>query len=86
MFFDNESLALDICNGIIDGTVCPRRTECLRVAMLNCEPYGVWGGMTAGDRLRLRARYPGMPERWTWRPKKQLLQEEDESETLCHAA
>lgn len=68
VFFEHPHDALDICNGTHDHFVCPRRTECLRVAMFNCEPYGVWGGMTASDRLWLRLRYPQAPERWTWRP------------------
>lgn len=68
VFFHDEPLAIDICNGIYDGTVCPRRTECLHVAMVNRENYGIWGGMTPRDRLALRMRFPGMPERWTWHP------------------
>jgi hypothetical protein len=71
LFFDDTELAMSVCNGTLDGTVCPRRTECLRVAMLNRENFGVWGGMTPHQRLRLRMRYPGMPERWTWRPEPQ---------------
>ncbi len=69
VYFDTATeLAMAVCNGTIDGVVCPRRTECLRVAMINREAYGVWGGMTPHARLRLRLRYPGMPERWTWQP------------------
>lgn len=68
IFFDAPYDALAVCNGGRDGIVCPRRTECLRAAMHNAEPYGVWGGMTAHDRLQLRLRFPGMPERWTWHP------------------
>ncbi|MEV6310022.1 WhiB family transcriptional regulator [Streptomyces sp. NPDC051840] len=68
VFFEDEPLALEICNGDYDGQICPRRTECLRVAMINKENYGIWGGMYSRDRLALRMRYPGMPERWTWRP------------------
>ncbi|MFE6745917.1 WhiB family transcriptional regulator [Kitasatospora purpeofusca] len=68
IFFEDFDLAMAVCNGSWDGRVCPRRTECLRVAMLNCENYGVWGGMTPADRLHLRLRYPGAPERWTWHP------------------
>ncbi|MET8342425.1 WhiB family transcriptional regulator [Streptomyces microflavus] len=68
VFFEDEVLALDICNGTYDGQVCPRRTECLRVAMVNRENYGIWGGMTSGDRLAMRMRNPGRPERWIWHP------------------
>lgn len=66
VFFEDESLALAICNGTHDGQVCPRRTECLRTAMHNKENFGVWGGMNAKDRLEMRMRNPGMPERWIW--------------------
>jgi hypothetical protein len=66
VFFDDEQLALAVCNGDFDGYICPRRTECLYVAMMNCEPFGVWGGMTPKERLQLRSRHPGMPEKWTW--------------------
>lgn len=68
VFFSDEHLALGVCNGTWDGQVCPRRAECLHVAMVNRENYGVWGGMSPKDRLALRMRYPGMPERWTWHP------------------
>ncbi|WP_167503143.1 WhiB family transcriptional regulator [Streptomyces malaysiensis] len=68
VFFEDENLALSICNGTYDGQVCPRRAECLRVAMVNRENYGIWGGMTPENRLRMRMRYPGKPERWIWHP------------------
>ncbi|MFE5853236.1 WhiB family transcriptional regulator [Streptomyces sp. NPDC056500] len=68
LFFEDAGLALSVCNGTHDGQVCPRRTECLRVAMLNREVYGIWGGMTATDRLAMRMRHPGRPERWIWHP------------------
>jgi hypothetical protein len=66
IFFEDSELALGVCNGDWDNVVCPRRTECLRVAMFNAEAYGVWGGMLPADRLRMRLRHPGAPERWTW--------------------
>lgn len=68
VFFTDEQLALAVCNGDFDGQACPRRTECLRVSMINKEGFGIWGGMTPKDRLSLRLRHPGMPERWTWHP------------------
>lgn len=70
VWFEDAQQAMAICNGVHDGVVCPRRTECLRVAMRNAEAFGVWGGMTPGGRLELRLRYPQMPERWTWHPEK----------------
>ncbi|MFE4527073.1 WhiB family transcriptional regulator [Streptomyces anulatus] len=73
VFFNDEALAMDICNGIYDGVVCPRRADCLHVAMVNREGYGIWGGMTARDRLALRMRNPGAPERWTWQPPSEAI-------------
>ncbi|WP_274032488.1 WhiB family transcriptional regulator [Streptomyces sp. MMBL 11-1] len=73
VFFNDEALAMDICNGIYDGVVCPRRADCLHVAMVNREGYGIWGGMTARDRLALRMRNPGTPERWTWHPPSEAI-------------
>ncbi|MFJ4776182.1 WhiB family transcriptional regulator [Streptomyces sp. NPDC088762] len=34
---------------------CPVRKVCLRHALLTGEPYGVWGGLTAKERRRLRS-------------------------------
>jgi WhiB family transcriptional regulator, redox-sensing transcriptional regulator len=32
---------------------CPVRAECAAHALIAREPYGVWGGFTEGERLRL---------------------------------
>lgn len=34
---------------------CTARTACLGFAMDNREPYGIWGGLSADERKRLRA-------------------------------
>lgn len=34
---------------------CPVRSECAAHALASREPYGVWGGFTEGERLRLLA-------------------------------
>jgi hypothetical protein len=81
LFFSNERVAMDICNGVYDGIVCPRRLECLRNSMHNKEAYGVWGGMRPADRLRMRMKYPNSPERWTWQPEQELPEE-----STCTAA
>lgn len=39
-----------ICKG------CPVRDECLEFALKNDERFGVWGGMSAQDRKRLKER------------------------------
>lgn len=33
---------------------CPVKTECLNVALVNNEQFGIWGGLTTKERLRLR--------------------------------
>ncbi|GBD85060.1 putative transcriptional regulator WhiB3 [bacterium BMS3Abin02] len=39
-----EARARAICK------VCPVREECLRAALDIKEPYGIWGGLTEGER------------------------------------
>ena len=39
--------AKEICS------ICPVRQECLAYALSTRQPYGVWGGLTAGERRRL---------------------------------
>lgn len=43
---------------------CPVVTECASYALKNCEPYGIWGGMTETERkeLLLRRGIRGEPE------------------------
>lgn len=54
LFFEpaNELAAKALCVG------CPVRTECFEYAMRNCLDFGVWGGLTSEERLRLRGRTP----------------------------
>lgn len=33
---------------------CPIRIQCGEYAILNQEPFGIWGGLTVADRERLR--------------------------------
>src|SRR2546429_270877 len=37
------------------GRACPVRAECAAQALASREPYGVWGGFTEAERLRLLA-------------------------------
>jgi Transcription factor WhiB len=64
-WFDDRVEAKEICNGTNDDTICPRRAECLHMAMVNFESYGIWGGMTEDERRALRMKYPGQPYRWS---------------------
>lgn len=41
-----------VCRG------CPVRTDCLERAVRAGEPAGIWGGLTAPERRRLRAPQP----------------------------
>ncbi|MCX5208515.1 WhiB family transcriptional regulator [Kitasatospora sp. NBC_00240] len=47
---DREEEAKKICQG------CPVRTQCLRHALAVREPYGVWGGLSEGERAALLGR------------------------------
>lgn len=64
--------ALAVCNGEIDGFVCPLRQQCLEFALYNNEKFGVWGGMTEQDRKIMRriwrwnSRLLGPREEWIW--------------------
>jgi len=42
------TIARAICND------CPVRKECLETALLNDEPYGIWGGYTPPERHALK--------------------------------
>jgi WhiB family redox-sensing transcriptional regulator len=44
-----ENAAKNVCRA------CPVRAECAAQALATREPYGVWGGFTEGERLRLLA-------------------------------
>jgi WhiB family redox-sensing transcriptional regulator len=44
-----ETAAKNVCRA------CPVRAECAAQALATREPYGVWGGFTEGERLRLLA-------------------------------
>lgn len=35
---------------------CPMRSECLQHALVNDEKFGIWGGLSEGERRRLRGR------------------------------
>lgn len=64
-WFDDPEEAKKVCNGTDDGWICPRRMECLHMAMVNYEGFGVFGGMDEDERRLLRVMYPGEPYRWT---------------------
>ena len=46
-------LAKRVCKG------CPVQMQCLEWALRNNENFGVWGGMTPQERLRLKGRGKG---------------------------
>jgi WhiB family transcriptional regulator, redox-sensing transcriptional regulator len=49
--------ALALCQG------CPVRQACLDYALFYDEPFGVWGGMTPGERARLKEEMAVKPVR-----------------------
>jgi hypothetical protein len=54
---DDMDEAVAVCNGDIDGKVCPKRHECLIFALVNNEHYGVFGGLYPEQRHDLRQRF-----------------------------
>lgn len=53
LFFSDEESG-DTTAAVALCRRCPHRAECLRWAMKTHQQYGVWGGMTANARTRLR--------------------------------
>ncbi len=52
-------LDLDVINAALAICArCPVRTECLEHAITHREDHGIWGGMTARQRLRIARRQP----------------------------
>jgi len=47
--------AKDLCKG------CPVRLECAEYAIAAIEPYGVWGGTTPRERIKIRGLKRGRP-------------------------
>lgn len=35
---------------------CPVKSECLNLALVNQEPFGIWGGLTTRERAKLLRR------------------------------
>jgi hypothetical protein len=78
--FENQTeLGLEVCNGTVDGVVCPIRHECLLFALVNNERFGVWGGTSEIDRRAIRKLHPWPggsephPE-WEWHPPGEVAQ------------
>lgn len=57
---DETEDAKNICLGTYDGRPCPLLEACLEFAVVNNERWGVWGGMSPEERVKLRK------ERRTW--------------------
>lgn len=51
---DETEDAKAICKGTYDGRPCPLLQSCLEFAMDNNERYGIWGGLSADERAKLR--------------------------------
>ncbi len=53
-----DEAAKEVC------ALCPVQRDCLRHALEVAEPFGIWGGLTARERRRLRteeAELPALP-------------------------
>jgi Transcription factor WhiB len=77
-YFEEHPVAVEFCNGTVDGVVCPIRQECLEYALVNNCQEGVWGGMGETARRALRRRWPpenvkeARPE-WVWMTEESAL-------------
>lgn len=49
----STTLAKKVCNE------CPLKKPCLQFALLNNEPYGIWGGVAPRERRHMASRYIG---------------------------
>lgn len=54
IFYPEENETADKAKSIC--AICPVQQQCLETAMRNREREGVWGGLTANERRRLRRR------------------------------
>ncbi|WP_274916937.1 WhiB family transcriptional regulator [Streptomyces sp. WZ-12] len=63
-WFDDPDEARAVCNGDVDGIICPMRQQCLVQAMVNCERHGVWAGLSEEQLAWMRKRYRRKPEMW----------------------
>lgn len=77
-FFEDMEEALDFCNGVWDGRVCPIREQCLLFALTNNEKFGVWGGTSELTRRAIRKRWPlkgrePRPE-WHWMTEREAVE------------
>lgn len=50
---DIQAKRAEYCHGVTDDDVCMVREQCLEYALRTNE-YGVWGGTTEKERLRIR--------------------------------
>ena len=41
--------------------ICPVKAECAEYAIAAFEPYGVWGGLSARERTKIRGNKKGRP-------------------------
>jgi hypothetical protein len=57
--------AIQVCNGDVDGIVCPIRQECLTFALINNESDGIWGGLMPEQRRYLRRNIKDKTQ-WLW--------------------
>lgn len=53
----SPTAAKKVCRGDANSPVCPVREECLMYALTNNLRHGVWGGMTDGERRRIKQKF-----------------------------
>ena len=61
-----QKVAQSICNGNAETPRCPIRDECREIGIRELE-WGIWGGLTEADRLRLTGKKPRYTTSFTLR-------------------
>lgn len=84
-WFDDMEESLQVCNGTIDGVVCPLRQQCLMFAAINNEHYGIWGGLFPEQRHWMRRNVPRADWCFESAPDQEFVLEEIEARQAARA-
>jgi hypothetical protein len=85
-WFDDMEESKQLCNGQIDGVICPLRQKCLMFAAVNNEHYGIWGGLYPEQRHWMRRNVPRAEWSFYNAPPQELVLAEIEARQACRKA